>query len=269
LADDNVTFEFESRGIEELVTSDILVRPGKPLVTFGWDVTGFVHNDLDEYNATQIFPDDFSIGWDGAFRRNDTDFIATTTADFLEGRGALNQAGFSTDGGGTWQKFGSIANGTHPEELQYGAIAASNVSAGYSQNLVWLPATNGRPYFSNDNGATWEQAEGWPTNGNGLDVPSGLFNLNFRYQGLISDIGQAGRYYMTTGNGSLLSSLDGGRNWNVRSSDLPLFGFNGQIEQDWTDAAVLWYAHGRQENDPAGLYRSIDGGLSFDEISQF
>ena len=74
---------------------------------------------------------------------------------------------------------------------------------------------------------------------------------------------------MTTGNGSLLSSLDGGRNWNVRSSDLPLFGFNGQIEQDWTDADVLWYAHGRQENDPAGLYRSIDGGLSFDEISQF
>ncbi len=269
LADNKITFEFESRGIEELVTSDILVRPGKPLVTFGWDVTGFVHNDLDDYTPIQIFPDDFSIGWDGTFRRNDTDFIATNTADYLQIRGALNHAGFTTDGGATWQKFGSIANGNHPAELQYGAIAASNVSAVYPQSLVWLPATDGRPYFTDDNGMTWQKAIGWPTDGNGNDSSSGLFNRNFRYQGLTADVQEAGKYLMTTGGGKLLNSTDGGRNWNVLSSDLPLFGFNGQLEQDWTDANTLWYAHGRQENDPAGIYRSLDGGLSFDEVGDF
>jgi len=269
LSDDNVTFEFESRGIEELVTTDILARPGKPLVTFGWDRTGFVHTDLDEYNAQQIFPDDFSIGWDGAFRRNDTDFIATTTADFLESRGAINQAGFTTDGGATWQKFGSIENGTHPDELKFGAIAASNVSADFAENLVWLPATDGRPWFSDDNGETWQQAEVWPTYSDGSDIVSGLFNRNFRYQGLIADAERAGAYFMTTSGGDLLESVDGGRSWTIKSTDLPRFGFNGQLEQNWLEADELWYAHGIQENDPNGLFRSLDGGLSFLEIANF
>jgi len=252
LADDNVTFEFESRGIEELVTTDILARPGKPLVTFGWDRTGFVHADVDEFNAEQIFPDDFSIGWDGAFRRNDTDFIATTTADFLEARGAINQAGFTTDGGETWQKFGSIEDGTHPEELKFGAIAAGNVSADFAANLVWLPATDGRPYFTTDNGATWQQAEVWPTYSDGSDIVSGLFNRNFRYQGLIADAERAGVYFMTTSGGDLLQSVDG-----------------GQLEQNWLNTDDLWYAHGLQENDPDGLFRSLDGGLSFNEVANF
>lgn len=269
LADDNVTFEFESRGIEELVTSDILARPGKPLVTFGWDRTGFIHKDLDQYNAEQIFPDDFSIGWDGTYRRNNTDFIATTSADYLPVRGARNHAGFTTDGGQTWQKFGSIENGTHPAELQYGAIAASNVSGEFAENLVWLPATDGRPYFSNDNGDTWQLASIWPTYSDGNDIVSGLFNQNFRYQGLIADARQAGKYFMTTSGGDLLQSIDGGDSWNVLSSDLPSFGFSGQLEQDWNATDKLWYAHGFQENDPAGLFHSLDGGLSFSEVSQF
>ena len=269
LADNNVTFEFESKGIEEFVTNDILARPGKPLVTFGWDRTGYVHKDLDEYNAEQIFPDDFSIGWDGAFRRNDSDFIATTTADYLESRGAKNQAGFTTDGGETWQKFGSIENGTHPEELQYGAIAASNVSADFASNLVWLPATDGRPYFTNDNGETWQKAEVWPTYNDGSDVVSGLFNLNFRYQGLIADAQEAGVYFMTTSGGDLLQTVDGGRSWEILSSDLPRFGFNGQLEQNWNETNELWFAQGLQENDPDGIFRSLDGGLSFNEVGDF
>jgi photosystem II stability/assembly factor-like uncharacterized protein len=269
LSDNNVTFEFESKGIEELVTTDILARPGKPLVTFGWDRTGFVHSDLDKYNATQIFPDDFSIGWDGAFRRNDTDFIATTSADYLPSRGARNHAGFTTDGGATWQKFGSIENGTHPEELQYGAIAASNVSADFASNLVWLPATDGRPYFSNDNGTTWQQAEVWPTYSDGTDIVSGLFNRNFRYQGLIADVERAGAYFMTTSGGDLLETTDGGRSWEVLSTDLPRFGFNGQLEQNWIDPDTLWFAQGEQQNDPDGIYRSLDRGLSFSEVGEF
>jgi len=269
LADDNVTFEFESKGIEELVTTDILARPGKPLVTFGWDRTGFVHEDLDEYTAEQIFPDDFSIGWDGAFRRNNSDFIATTTADYLDSRGALNQAGFTTDGGETWQKFGSIENGTHPDELQFGAIAASNVSDEFAENLVWLPATDGRPYFTNDNGETWQQAEVWPTFNDGSDTPSGLFNRNFRYQGLIADVERAGAYFMTTSGGDLMQTTDGGRSWEVLSTDLPRFGFNGQLEQNWVDTDQLWFAQGIQENDPDGIFRSLDRGLSFTEVGNF
>lgn len=74
---------------------------------------------------------------------------------------------------------------------------------------------------------------------------------------------------MTTSGGDFLQTVDGGRRWEVLSSDLPRFGFNGQLEQNWEDTDEFWYAHGLQENDPDGLFRSLDGGLSFLEVADF
>lgn len=264
-ADDSVVWEFDSAGIEELVANDILPLPGRPVLTFGWDRTGFRHPEPDSYSATQALPQKFSHGWDGAYRPNNPDYVVTNSADDFAGRGALNNAAYSTDGGRTWELFESIRAGRHPEGLKFGAIAAGVSSAAYPSSLVWAPAGGAPPFFSTDGGANWAPATGWPTTPEGGPVDTGLINPYIKYQGLAADPHRAGAYYMMLVNHGVARSTDGGATWSLVSDPLPQYGFNARLLPDPYVNGVVYYAHGQQDDVPvrSGLWVSTDGAETF------
>ncbi|TWT46852.1 hypothetical protein [Botrimarina hoheduenensis] len=273
LDDDRMTFNYQSEGIEEMVPLDIVAPPGGAVISFGWDRTGFRHENPDTYTATQVFPDRFSAGWDGAYRPGTPTYLVTTSADDLPFSGYRNNAGYSTDGGVTWQPFASLAAGTHPDDLKFGAIAAAKADAAHPNSLVWLPADSTRPYFSTDGGATWSRAAGWPVEPPGSDsagqpISSGLWFRYFRFQGLVADPHQAGAYWLTVKNRGLWRSEDGGDSWQIVSDTLPNWGHHATLLADPSSADRLWYANGDQESpsDYHGLFVSNDSGLTFTEI---
>lgn len=273
LADGRITFNFQSEGIEEMVPQDIIAPPGGAVVTFGQDRTGYRHEDPDTYSATQINPSEFSVGWDGAYRPNDPNYLVNTSADTQPFRGNPNYGSYSTDGGRTWNRFASIAAGTHPDALKFGAIAAGRSDAAYPNNLVWLPANNSAPYFSLDGGASWTQTTDWPVEPPGSEnagdpIGSGLWQRYFRFQGLQADPHQAGAYWLTVKNQGLWRSEDGGQSWDIVANSLPNWGHHATLVADPTVVGRLWYANGGQTlaQDFRGLFVSSDNGVTFTEL---
>lgn len=267
LSDNELIWENEVQGIELEVPNDVLAMPDGTALIFGWDRTGFRITDPDQYNATQINPRIFSHGWDGAYRPNDPSFVVTNAADYLEARGAPNTASFSTDGGVTWELFPNIRS-NHPTELKFGNIAPGVSDANFPENIVWVPAKGPAPYFSNDNGATWNKASGWIQDGGGNDANSGIINEFVKIQGLVAHPEDAGVFYYAAPNLGLTKSVDGGDNWELLFDGFVGFGFNSRLQIDPTDTDTLWYAHGQQsENFRSGLWRSTDGGETFVELT--
>lgn len=265
LADDHLVWEFDSKGIEELVTRDILAPPGQDVVTFGWDRTSFKHSDLDEYNAVQGYPFALNHGWDGAYRPNDPQFMVTTASDDNVSRGAANRAGYSTDGGATWTFFSGIIFGNTPTELKYGVIAAAVSDAQYPDNIVWAPPSGAgvRPYYTNDRGATWTEVaeEDW------VGGSTGIVNPYVRPQLLVADPHQAGAYYFAVPDKGVARSEDGGESWELLYDNFNCCSYNGRLLADPTVDDKLWFASGRQNNPfQFGLWTSDDGAVTFSQV---
>lgn len=68
-------------------------------------------------------------------------------------------AGFSLDGGRSWEKFRTLPTppGTDendPFRMSFGSIAVASET---TSNIVWLPTGNRAPFYTKDTGRTWQQ----------------------------------------------------------------------------------------------------------------
>ena len=228
---------FRDAGLEETVPSALISPPaGAQLLSAILDVDGFRHDDLN------ISPPD------GMYQPT---FFSSTSIDFAElkptqvvrthtagtGRGSR-----SLDGGTTWTLFGSspppaFTNGP-------GAIA---ISADGSR-LLWLPKGS-QPFYSTDSGATWLQSRGGPVSTN-----------DYRTTKPTADRVNPDKFYIyDLIGGRLYASANDGATFSASSSSLPKDG--GVLRAVPGREGYLWLP------TPGGLFRSINSGATFSQVS--
>jgi hypothetical protein len=260
----------EVKGHEEVCLFELMSPPkGAPLFSGMMDVGGFRHPKLDEMPPKQMIgiktpynnaPEDIT---DLDFCEAQPNFIAVTGGwKYQDWNNDPKKAaaGFSRDGGETWQNFASV-----PFEGARGGRLA--VNAADPKNMVWIPRDtlggtnkgNTPAYFTKDGGATWQGAAGAP-----LGMIYGEFVYTF-YQPLESDRVQANTFYLyDRRDGRFYRSEDGAANWK-HVSRLP--GQSGaHFDRHWLrampgKAGEIWAALDKQ-----GLFRSSDGGGTWTKL---
>ena len=151
-------------------------------------------------------------------------------------------SGYSTDGGATWSRFASLANGTAPSDLLFGNIA---VSAHDTNNLVWVPSNltglDTRVYYSHDEGATWSSGQL-----NGLSAGQYLHDQYTQARKiLVADPETPGHFYAlgsdAAGAGILWKTVDGGATWNAETVSGPADAGTSGFKYDSTLVAAAGY----------------------------
>ena len=262
----------EGKGHEEICLFDLATPTrGVPLLSGSMDVGGLVHESIhtppsqmfvglamSEFNRA---PEDLSSL---DFCEAQPEFIAAVGGwkykDWGPQPANNGAAGFSADGGKTWQNFASKPFG----DAKNGRI---RVNSGNPDNIVWIPrdsldgANKGTTpaYVTFDRGKSWKSAQG---------APFGIVNSDFVYtffQPLESDRVLADTFYLyDRRDGRFFRSGDGGASWK-QTAELPSQG-GAHFVRHWVRAAPgkageVWVAADNQ-----GLFRSSDGGNSFTKL---
>lgn len=274
----SITWISQTRGTEQLTTTDIIQPPGQAPLFSAWDFGIHRKTDLDAFSTTYgpkeralIAAQD--MDWSAA----DPAFIVTNASDTRkccteDGDSVL--AGYSSDGGRSWTKFASLPTppGTQPSDpwrMAYGAIA---VSANDVNNIVWVPALNRAPFYTKDRGATWRRVEFA-----GEVLPfTGSFQLYFYDRRTIAaDRVLPGRFYLYhSGEGAnarlagLWRTDNGGDSWTkVFEGPIgPASMYSAKLRPVPGKAGHLFFAAGVPDNPNTKLMRSSDGGATWSAV---
>ena len=280
---DTVTsWTIASKGIEELVTHDVLLPKGggdRVLVAVE-DATGLVASNPDDFGAKQIPLQDqlISDGYSLAACPGDPSYVVVSSSDINYTGSGENYSGYSTDGGTTWKRFTSVPtfhDGTgKTQTVHAGNIAVSRRGAWSvgADHLVMLPNYGQTIYFSKDGGATWAPTTTFPTNADNTLTGGfeGLANIALKSRQLQADPFVPDTFYLKLKvPGSLYVSTDGGQTWNPKATTLPNETWHGQLAADEDNQGSLWFADGWEGATAHGLWHSTDGGGTFMPIAQF
>jgi hypothetical protein len=173
-------------------------------------------------------------------------FGNTDCLDFAENKSAIivrvgtsnsQNGAMSTNGGKSWTPFTSSPPGNNG-----GSIAISPDGS----IIVWT-RQNAGPYYSKNNGASWQQSRGANT---GLKVVSDRVNTNF--------------YGYDPNSGTVYISKDGAASFTTLDTGLP--NGNGLLRAAPGHANDLWLCAGNSWDNSAGLFRSTSGA-KFTKIS--
>jgi hypothetical protein len=288
------SFDNISLGIEELVASDVLATPGGKVNFLAWDRIGFhrTHATLNTPPDLQIgLSQDFGMGISLATSGLNPNFVAATVSDIrmptlnggYDGFGVMS--GSSTNGGTTWNLFGSVNQTTEantPETLMFGEVV---VSATNTNNLVWLPrlpnwfirdgqvvpdgdgtANDQFIYSSTNGGASWQPA----SIGNYQDFRREYMAVK---RSLAADTVTGGKFYAYDRLGRLFGSTDSGATWTVvNTGGLPSYCYTNVLRSAPARAGHLWFVTGwdfRGGVNSEGIYRSTTGGSTWTKLTAF
>jgi hypothetical protein len=255
LDDDVVAWNFISRGIEELVTADVLAPPGGFLVTSAMDRQGFAFPDLTKSPASPLageFYTGSSLDYSGGSPNVLVVALAHTNYDVNAGSAAI-----STDRGLTWNYLPTL-----PPYNGGGNIA---ISASDPNNIVWLPsgdlenAAHRKPYYTLDGGQSWTQAPGF-------EHISKLHLLAWwvTHRALDSDKVDGGVFYIIAADPELRDRFfvtrDGGQSWQAAPHSPPcLEAYDchvwGQLRATPGFAGHVWVSTSKN-----GLWYTSDAG---------
>ncbi len=259
----------EARGIEEMVSNDVVVPPGGDPITAHWDRGLFWHGG-EVSEAAKVHPANrFNSAWDLDWTPADPNFVVAVIGDqrgCCRGDEDSFLSAYSEDGGETWTPFGSYANG-HPSELVYGNIA---ISASDKNNIVWLPTFNRPPFFTTDGGQTWTPVEPPGTDQIRTKDDNYAGGSHFQYylnrKVLVADRIEPSTFYLYHSLG-LFRSTDGGASWELLASEgLPLGGigvFNAQLVASPVEAGHLLFSPSAADAGAVPTYESRDGGATW------
>ena len=246
-----------STGIEELVTTDLVVPAGGVPVSAVADFQGFRHIALDAYPSAPLVDSSFAGGTGIAVSGGSPKDLVWVGAEYnryfepdRRARGA-----YSTDGGATWTEFANMS------KEQFGGEVA--VSATDPSNIVWVPSYYGagpdeylsKPrgiYVTSNRGGSWTHlADVGGTN----DFHRFVYWLG--RHALAADTVDGGVFYLWSGDGRFFVSADGGRHWTkaapltcTTDGDCPVV---GQLRSVPDHAGELWAAAGTD-----GLFHAVD-----------
>ncbi|MDR0290465.1 MAG: xyloglucanase [Treponema sp.] len=234
-----IRIEVMAEGIEECAILDLVCpTAGAQLLSGMGDIGGFVHNNLNRAPNMIVNPK-----IDGV---NSIDYAAARPSYIVriggDGQGdtAMSKMGISSDSGRTWKPAETFISGA---QSGWAGIVAVSADA---RVIIWSPG-NLPPSVTNNEGRTWTLCAGLPA---GTKVVSDRVNAN--------------KFYAFN-NGTAYASSDGGRTFAVANSSF----VSGEISASNLKAAVgleghLWLAAGK-----AGLYHSMDGGSTWQQLPGF
>lgn len=263
-------------GIEELATRTLMTPPPGAsylLIAGYWDVGTQIHTNVNTKPTTSI-PGNISFG-----NGNGAD-MAWTNPAYIAAIGSTNgNSGnnsvvgiYSTDSGVNWTAFA-----TQPPfapagaNVDQGGSGEANIAVTAQGNLVWAPTTingnttsNGVPYYTTDNGATWIATD--------LPPPT-TTTVNSAYH-LAADRQNPNKVYAydsggadwTGARGKFYYSSDGGKTF-TKSTDPTLDGLRWhQFTTTWL--AVNPYAEGHVWlADGDNVYYSTNSGVNWTKLS--
>jgi hypothetical protein len=256
---DGSTIQWTSRmrGLEQTVTSDLVVPPGGAPISAVGDHQGFRHADLERYPVQQLVDSRFAGGTGLDVQPGHPQRIVWVGAEYhryyysgREGRGAT-----SDDGGLTWQELPNLTAD------HFGGNVA--ISASDPDNLVWVP-THIHPwefldhprgvFVTLDRGVTWTQVE--------LEGSSRFHRLVFWFtrRALAADRVADATFYLFDDERNFWTSADGGVGWALaphappcdESSACHVF---GQLRAAPGSALEVWASTGSN-----GLHVTRDAG---------
>lgn len=253
----------QSRGIEQLVTNELIAPPGGAPLYLAWDRPIFKVDNPDVYPQTHGpgNADSIVMGWSADYAPDDSKTIVALI-NWWNG----DRSGISTDGGATWRQFGSL-----PAEITGGKIGGS-IAAGSHTNFMILPSNNGTPWFTKDAGQTWRQSQvpGVPVTG---ETGWG-WAYYFRRFTVAADRVAANTFYLYNyiGNAAgLYRSTDGGANFTRMFTGTigTWTGFHAKLYAVPGKQGHLFFSAGDQTgNHPSAVpfMRSVDGGATWQAI---
>jgi hypothetical protein len=202
----------QTRGIEELVPTGVVVPPGgKPLLT-AWDRPIFRSRDPEVYPTHYGPMNRFGSAWSIDWSVTDPTYVVADVASH-QWPSDPSTSGYSTDGGKTWTPFPStpLESNNAVTTFGFGAMAVSSPG-----NIVWVPAFGKRPQYTLNGGKTWT-----PIVLPGLSDYSLVDNKPYyvNRQVIASDKAAPGTFYLYVLNTGLYRSTDGGRTWVLRSDN--------------------------------------------------
>ena len=274
--DAQLTWNSVSRGIEELVSNDIVAPPrGKP-VTAHWDFGLFYHVNPDAFPLKKGPTSRFNSAWSLAYSWGTPSFVVATVSDHRfcceQYDGPDNQASYSIDGGQNWTLFPSLANKTHPFDLRFGDIA---VATNDINNIVWLPTFSKALHYSKNRGATWTPVILPGTESivddQGKYAGGSHFNYFLNRKVLTADTAFPNTFYLYHQEKGMYKSTNGGANWTLLSSTgLPkgfaVGYFNATLKAVPGKAGHLFFSPGPLDGDDFPLYYSVDGGATWSVV---
>lgn len=269
-----------SKGIEELVTQDIVVPPGNndTIIAAAMDTTGFVIPNPDNFGAVQIplQQEGISQGTSVEYSPDAPSYIAITSSNVYTN--GPSYSGYSPDGGKTWHRFGPALQytcGSSRCEVPAGMIAVSvrGTRTLGSDHIALYPPGGLLPEYSLDGGATWHATTSFPS-ADGMTISSADYN-SFLYpqlnQHLLrADPFTADKFYLkfTHAPNMLYISIDGGKTWTGQpGANLPDNAWQGQLTVNGFVKDDLWYADGWEGSTLHGVFHSTDGGQTFQKLS--
>ncbi|GCE13984.1 CBM96 family carbohydrate-binding protein [Tengunoibacter tsumagoiensis] len=241
LSGSSFTLNFVSKGIEEMVSTDLVAPPGGQPVNTNWDRQGFYHANPDQYPQGELTNDKFSSGWDLDYSGQNPQFLVDVVSDhrFLN----PDYSGYSTDGGKTWTPF----SGTSTSNDRFAGNIA--VSATDTNNIVRLPTYGRAPYVSTDRGATWNPLPFF-NNVTGLHVQYYLSQLK-----LLASDKVDGSFYIYSSSGAFYRSTNSGQTWTQAAS----------APQGGNDAWVFSQIHAVPGHAGSVWSSTAQGGISYTE----
>ncbi|MEU8971587.1 1,4-beta-glucanase [Streptomyces monashensis] len=159
------------------------------------------------------------------------------------GWGDHGNGAFSTDGGQTWAPFPSRPALAHDAP---GPIAVSADGRVLLWTFVHWDGTTYPAYRSADGGASWAEV---PTSPKGATP-------------VADPLDPAVFHAYDTGTGTLFASTDGGRTFTARATRLPAGDSQFQLAATPGRSGDLWVS-----GKGGGLYRSVDGGVTFGRVA--
>lgn len=243
-----VQIEVKANGIEETAILDLISPPsGAPLLSAMGDIGGFRHESLDQAQPMMTNPT----------------LDNTTDIDYAESNpnivvrvgnssGEKPRMGVSTDNGRTWTPAANSWPGKEEDETRGGSAAV----AADGSTILWAPsaanAEDARPVsYSRNSGSTWTASKGLP---DGAMVSSDRVNASIFY-GFSN-----GKFYISRDGGATFAeSAASGLPQRLSSKFKAMPGKEGEI---WLGAA----RDNDSESNSYGLFRSVDGGLTFEKL---
>jgi hypothetical protein len=159
------------------------------------------------------------------------------------GWGDNGNGAYSGDGGRTWAPFAAQPSLAHDSP---GPIATSADGSTLLWSFVHWDGTKYAAHRSADNGTTWSEVSSFPKGATPVADPADptLF------------------YAYDTDTGTLYASTDSGVSFTVRASGLPAGDSQFQLAAAPGRSGDLWLSVKWN-----GLYRSVDGGVSFAKVA--
>jgi hypothetical protein len=243
------TWAFNDHGLEETVPLQLIAPPsgGASLLSAMGDQGGFRHTTLDSSPVAGFYSDNLGSTMS-------IDYAEAVPLTMVKTHYSTNVGSISTDGGVTWNFFGSMPAGASTAN---GGGTRSIAISSDASHIVWCPpgASSIANYSSNSGGA-WAASTGITSNPNGIQfnpvADRKTANKFYAY-----DCTGPTFYVSTNGGASFTSSTPAGitalAGWQAYLSSInTVFGIDGDV----------WLCQG-----PNGLYHSTNSGASFSLVS--